>query len=746
MPWVSAVSQHVEPGWPKPGDSLRDRPARRRHGIVFIAVLILGAILVIFAFAYHTAMRRGRLLTHRSLYGQYASVLARSGLEMARALVLQEIRNPDSSLYRGLSRPLEDLIASGPGPVVLDTVDMVSRFPVLVDSLSEEFPGGSSCIESFEARYIIEPAELSPLPDLPIGDRVVKRSHREKSGRLHVELVARLSFAPIDAGIERRVRSYTEFRVTHPPIPMLSEFSLLVAAPPPSMAGDGRGTLNALSASHQGYRSPTDAAPLILDNGTTHLQRMVSQELNLDLLKKQGWVYLGGDPVILNLSYSQEESSSPDQVGEDFHFFQQNPTNLAAGRAVSDPVASDEANKHLGTDFWDVRNWDMGVHSLTSEPLASEYGRVFAETPEGKRRGSLIKLFGVSPDRVSPTFVLGNVLAGFFRITATAPKNSGNNAFDAFYTILMDHRESSGFLNSLYDSLVPFLGKLLYLFDPFYSGKFVFYDPNVLGGLLGPGQSVTEDTYRKICSGHFTRNYNQALLHLKKRNESPNATSAIVSLGLPESCFGSDSSLDERSSIPGPLLPDPWVADLAGLNLSNTDLAALGPALVGAASWQEAVATDGADVLKSRGLLKGSILDLGTTMSLEGKLTLPPLTTVRRGGVLLAESITITGPIPASDGGGPLVLIATEGGIQIPAATPIHASLICLKGKVRIPRDMDLTGNLVTQEIDLDDLMPTGPAGGPAHLKFDDSKLKTHSFEPNAPFVIDVSRRFVRVD
>jgi hypothetical protein len=167
--------------------------------------------------------------------------------------------------------------------------------------------------------------------------------------------------------------------------------------------------------------------------------------MDIDFFRRQGWVFLGGREVILNLSYSQEETANAAQVGEDFHFYQQNPTDLAAGRSVADPAARSMANQHLGSPFWEVRNWDMGVHALADGPLKDEYGEVFRRTAVARRQGSSLKLMGAPPERVSPTVVFGAVQAGFLRIRAVVPANAADGAFDAYFTILKDRARDSGF-------------------------------------------------------------------------------------------------------------------------------------------------------------------------------------------------------------------------------------------------------------------------------------------------------------
>ena len=146
-------------------------------------------------------------------------------------------------------------------------------------------------------------------------------------------------------------------------------------------------------------------------------------------------------------------------------------------------------------------------------------------------------------------------------------------------------------------------------------------------------------------------------------------------------------------------------------------------------------------------MLRGDKLDLGSTVYVKGSLTLPALSAVERGGMIVADEIVLEGAVPASTKG-VLVLVAKENGIRFQGgATEVHASLIALKGTLTPVGPPNVFGNLVGNRLDFGGF--SGNAS-PANLTYD-VRLKQKPIDvPGAALsdglVVDFSRRFVRVD
>lgn len=717
---------------------------KSRSGVVYVAILIVCIVLLIGVTVYHYTMRQGRMAAYRSLDSQYAATLARAGLNLVQASVSLALRDPNSPLHQRLLAPIEDIQNAAGGEYKLDDNprDLTQEFPAVVEELTRDLPGGKSSLALLSVRVYLKSNQVKALPALPIGGKTLPRGGREKAGRLFLECTAAINSGGLLGRVSQQVVAYQEFRVVHAPVPVLSDFTLFLR----ELQGgaDERAPHNAMEATQTGLLDPSSqAAPLVLNNGKKNAQRISSSDLNPDYLKEQGWVFLGGPAVVLNLSYSQEETSNPRSVGEDFHFYQQNPNDLEAGRANPDDALSTRANAHLGgTQFWQVRNWDIGVHTLKDGDLKTQYERIFEKTPQGRRLGSVLKLFGTSPDSVSPTIVFGHVLAGFFRIAAVVPADPNQTDFEAFYTILRDNGGLLGFLATLYQEVLRLGSRVLYEIDPYISGKYVYMDVRNPGQLLGPGSGASEDTYKDLCAGFKTRPYNVGLLHLKAGNIVGDPKDRVAQLGLPQGLFNPDPATRDHNQLIGAMFPAPWNTILDKADLSNLDVPAITEALAKTACFVSGPNDRPLDTLRGLNMLRGDTLDVGSVVNLKGTLQLPALTTVKRGGLIFADEIQIEGAIPKPDKG-VLVLVAKENGIRFPGgATKVCASLIALKGTLQPQGPPNVEGNLVGNRMDFGTL--TG--GQPASLVYN-PKLKQRPMTPGSEgLVVDFSRRFIRVD
>ena len=717
-----------------------------RRGFVYVAVLILAVVGLIGGVAYHAMMQAGRRQAYRSLAGEYAAMMARGGLAIAQGYLARTSRDPGSPVYKALVKPLSEY--SGDAPVELGgTVSLKDELPKLTDALARDLPDGPSGLSRLDATFYLVPSDLRPLPALPLTpDRKLERGGVEKCGHLFVEVTAVIGRELFTRGADRTVRASQEFRVLHAPVPVLSQFTLwLSEVPAPGGADDGS-AVNKLDATDKGQAQA--GVPVVLSHGDVEKQSEMAAKMDRDLFRNQGWVFLGGANVALNLTYSQEETSGDAMVGEDFQFYQVNRQRPDAGRTVSDPSRRTQANAHLGGgDFWELRNWDMGVNRMKAGELATEYADLFDGETDGHRLGSLLKLFGAAPDRISPSVVFGDVSAGLLRLVVAAASRNPSGTFDAYYAALAHRSKSaSGFLQPMWSHLASMAGRVLYNDDPKLSAKWAFMKPDITDPLLPLASGATEDDYKALCSGYRTRPYNEGLLHMKANNESADPRSKSTELGLPDVLFAESA---DRSKLVAELLP-PELATLAGMDLAQLDLAKLADPLAHAACLRVPAGVAVEKWLADEGMLNGGELDLGTAVVSDGTLTLPAVTAIKRGGLILAKEIKLTGPVSAglSAGAAPdprrrLVLVSAKAGIALPGG-PVEASLVSLGGIATPPGAFQVRGNLVAPQFDFG---PLGTGTGTAKLDYDRSlKERAADAAADGSLLVDWQRRWVRLD
>lgn len=653
-----------------------------RHGSVYVGILIAAVVLIVGVAAFHGFMRYGRMSAYRSLHGEQADALARAGLKLTQAFIAREIADPKSAARKRFVAPLSEM-RRRPGLVEVGTVDLAARFPEALTALTRGLPKGAGSVSGLEARFGISTEKLAELPDLTLGDRTIARGEREKRGVLFIECTAHVSTGGLLGTVSRSVRAYHEFRVAAAPVPLLSDFTLFSEQKPSGDLNDG-------------------AAPLVLNNGAAGPAPAMASRLDVEFLKGQGWVHLGGATTALNLADGPE----------DFQFFLGRPGNPRAGRTVVDPETSRRANAHLPRPFWEIRAWDAG----TPAPA----GDIFRED----HRPSRARLCGAG-DQTSPTVVFGDVRAGFLRTAAAAAARGARGAFDAFFAVRKDRP-----VTSLKADLAPQMGRLMFAWSPELSGKFAYVDPTRVNALLE--RPVSDEDYRAVASGHKTRNYNQGLLHLKAGNADPRAASRAGDLKLPTDLFADDAAREQRAALPRALLPAPWSA-LDGLDLGRLQLAALAPQLEQVCCWTAPASLRA--FLESRTILDGGRLDLGTSVKGAGTLELPALTEVARGGLLIADDIVIQGGIARPDSG-VLVLVARKS-IRVSGGAPVHASLICLGGSITFDAPAAVTGNVAAARVDLAAMAAPGAA-----LAYD-TRLKERPFGngPTETLIVDFARR-----
>lgn len=195
-----------------------------------------------------------------------------------------------------------------------------------------------------------------------------------------------------------------------------------------------------------------------------------------------------------------------------------------------------------------------------------------------------------------------------------------------------------------------------------------------------------------------------------------------------------------RPMLSREMLPASWGDALDRFEPGTLVLAELTRQIEELVCWRAPEGEGIAGFLERRGWLENGRLDLGTSVACAGALSMPRLASVRRGGVLMARQITITGPIPRPEQG-VLVLIATDGPIRVAPGVPVHASLLALKGPVVLDGAPDIHGGLAAVRID------TGGLADGARLTYD-PRLKERAFGTGATenLIVDWSRKPRRIE
>ena len=147
--------------------------------------------------------------------------------------------------------------------------------------------------------------------------------------------------------------------------------------------------------------------------------------------------------------------------------------------------------------------------------------------------------------------------------------------------------------------------------------------------------------------------------------------------------------------------------------------------------------------LKAEGFLGADgTLSLGATLVVSGTVTLPPIERVVRGGMILADAITLQGGIGPTAVGEHLTLVARRGDLTLQTKDPIQASLLAPKGRIAFPEGMDVVGQIVARGIDIGDLEGKDE---PSFLAYARDKLKIGPESDDYPLVVDLGETFVRV-
>ena len=732
-----------------PGPS---RPRHGRRGVATAVIILVLIVLSVLVFSYFTSLRQRRFLQFKQVQGELAYAMARVASDMARTHVEAAVRTPDSKLFKALIKPAADLTPDASGRVVLETLDVLADYRALIEDMLRAQESPPDLVTRLAVTCYLKPGDFGPFEDVKAGTLSLM-STREKQGKLFIEAACTVSSGLLN-DTESKVAGVREFRVIVPAMPVMSDFTLFLAEPP---RNGERLKVNTIEANPKGVPQLRNA--LVLNNGEAKPRTDWGAKLDGPGLAKQGWVFIGGDnPLILQLTFGTKEddlsgADADQSVGEDFQLFQGQPSNARFQRAYADR----EANQRIGNDpFWEIRYWDMGMPDSFNGAYLPTLGPAFGNFEHTELHANLLHLYG-RPGNVSPTLVFGRVETGFFRVAAAAPRASaGADARGMF--CLLPYLPPDNPLDGMYYELEVMLPPGATALPPAVlesdagqskAGKFLYVNP--ADRTLKPVSSprVTADVYRDIASTLKRRAYNASLQFIATKGEEPYPQDRGVTFGLPPRTFVAEAAAGApavpASEGPYTVPQAAWPAPLASrgaLDLRQI-VSVMGDDKLtsGRASRRAPKAGSGVEALTKGGWLKGNKLDLGGVVEVAGPLSLPAGLSVDRGGVLIADDVTLEGDLAAPAADQPLLVVARRGGVRIERQAKVQASLAAPRGAVSIAGASEVTGQVVAKSLDLDRI----ETAAKFTLLSYDPGLKGGADGDARRFQIDVSKTFMQV-
>lgn len=722
----------------------------RPRGVATPVIILVLIVMFVLVFSYFTSVRQRRFQQFKQVHGELAYALARMATDLARTHLEAAVRSPDAKLFKALTKPASELTPDSTGRVVLESIDVLSGYRSLVDDVLKAQESPVDMVSWLTVSFFLKPSEFGPFEEVKAGSLSLQ-SPREKQGRLFIEASCVVSSGLLN-DTEQKLTGVLEFRATVPGVPVLSDFTMFLAESP---RGGDLAKLNTVEANTKGIPQ-NGKQVLVLQNGDTKPRVDWAGKLDAAALAKQGWVFIGGDaPTVLKLAFGSREddlsgADADASIGEDFQFFQEDPAKPRNQRAYADR----EANQLIGNDaFWEIRYWDIGMPDSFGGGYLPNIGPAFSTMDHMSLHANLLHLYG-RPGNVSPTLVFGRVEAAFLRVAAAAPRASAGAEARGAFCVLQELPPDGGPEGFFYE-LEVMLPQGATTLPPaalegdtgqVKSGKFMYLNPQDRTLLPVGSPRVTADVYRKIQSSLRQRNYNTALQYLQTKGNESNPSERGINLGLPARMFVTEAAGSSTSGGPYTVPEAAWPREVA--SRGELDLRQLIPVMgddkltVGRAS-RRLKAGSALESLTKYGYLKGTTLALGGIVELTGALSLPAGITVARGGMIIADDITVEGDVTAPDPDQPLVLVARRGGVRIEKQSKVQAALVAPVGTVSLAGAGEVTGQVVAKTLDLDRV----EAGTKFSQLGYDGGLKggAESAAGARRFQIDVSKTYLQV-
>ncbi|PKK89588.1 MAG: hypothetical protein CVV64_13550 [Candidatus Wallbacteria bacterium HGW-Wallbacteria-1] len=388
--------------------------SKRLRGSTTAIVLVVSTVMFILGISYSMLVRRQSSMVHQQTVREIAYSIGEATIEMASQMLKETLRNPESELFKRLAASKSDFQSQGsygPEELVFETsqgrLTLFDQFRDILEEMAAPFGGITS-------GSVAATVEFNP-SDFTFYEGKYEDNEHEKFGTVVVRVTVDFLGVKSSVGVRHQVRILT----ARPPV--FHNFTLYVQKATTTSAGSGsqaQDRFNVISIDRQGDPDRSTGIPITLDNGMSHADWRDLTQGNMGtfrdyIYRKQGWIYLGGGPLVLNLSFGENDNT----FSEDFHFFRKSPSS--SGRTYRDYDADNKPEFSTLRSFYQVNNWDQGIYTFNNGEQNET--TLLKLLPMSMRKTSLLHLYGKNENSApcaSPTLVMGQVHARFLRIAA----------------------------------------------------------------------------------------------------------------------------------------------------------------------------------------------------------------------------------------------------------------------------------------------------------------------------------------
>ncbi len=626
-------------------------------------VLVLGVLLllsfVFLFFSFHS--RNIRFTTHRTLDEEMAFQSLRAAANIYWSYLAEVCRRREGcdKLFAPVSSPVLPGRTGGLDGLVLGTNDFAAREAVrtCIETLAAQCPDAGEF--RLESRWRVTRAD----PEVTWG-RVTLTASCNFRGQIFAFDFVR------------------DFKLVQALPPVLAKFTLFMreCADP--------NQFNILSKSFQQDRG---------DKGVLTLRHTPRSFFSSDLQtwKSSGWVFLGGNEVLLNLDGSHPSL----RQSENFIFW---PGLFVSAMSPDLPYS---CTPYLGASRMRVRFTPIGAMSdwVTSNKLCMVLGSRDAPRLE---KASVLRLYG-DRDRISPTRVIGNVKAGY-ALYATLIYDANDDTVPDTVTDAAGLQQRAIFplprlaRPELYAP--PYLPRMLTTrgFDLQLDGSQLPGAPSSLGDIMPAFNAGAANDYITFMT-KFAADFTPASGLLWFNALYDQVFDRALIQGTKTFPAQRQLALDDYPNA-GRDVEIPQDQERGGVAFRG-DLTTFDPTRAYQSAevfgWQfDSSADFNTDAPWQPGQPGVRLIDQPLVARIKGDLTLPPAIQVDAPVVLVADGNIRVDEVKPSATQAPLVLVSLTGDIIAGGGKINGALLVCPAGTLRWTRPLDLVGSLCVRHLD----------------------------------------------